>query len=301
MSSKNVFSRREKKQFRTGILMISPWVIGFILFLFIPLVISVFMSLTNYTVLTPPEFVGLDNYITILTDDPLIWKSLGITFLYAVTAVPCQLVFGFALANLLNLKLKGMTFFRTIFYVPTLVVSVSAALLWKQMLGTDFGVVNYVLGLFGIAKIAWLDGLKEVIISVMLISLWQSGKMMIINLAGLQSIPTELYEAADIDGCGKLRQIFVITLPLTTPVLFMNLLLGLIGAFKSFTMFRVLTDGGPNDSSLVYMLYLYRNAFQNYKLGYANAMSIVLFVIVGILTVIVYKSSKSWVYYGGEK
>lgn len=293
-------SKKEKKQLRTGLLIISPWLVGLIAFTGIPLVIALGMSFTNYSFLTPSKFVGLDNYVTMFTEDPLIWKSLGITFLYAVVSVPLQLVFGFLLANLLNQDLKGIVVFRTIFYVPCLIVTVSATLLWRQMLDTDFGIINYLLTSLGLDKVSWLAGTGTIIASMVFINIWQSGKMMIINLAGLQGIPTTLYEAADLDGCSKWKQVFHITLPLMTPVLFMNLLIGLIGAFKSFTLIKILTDGGPNNASLVYMLYLYKNAFVNFKLGYANAMSVFLFVIVGALTVLVFKTSKRWVYYGGE-
>lgn len=293
-------SKKEMKQLGTGLLIISPWLVGLLVFTVIPLGIAVRMSLTNYNFLTPSKFIGLDNYVTMFTKDPLIWKSLGITFLYAIFSVPLQLVFGFLLANLLNQKLRGIVVFRTIFYIPCLIVTVSATLLWRQMLDTDFGIINYLMTSLGLSKVSWLAGTGTIIASTIVISIWQSGKMMIINLSGLQGIPTTLYEAADLDGCSKLRQIFHITLPLMTPVLFMNLLIGLIGAFKSFTLLKILTDGGPNNASMVYMLYLYKNAFSNFKLGYANAMSVFLFVIVGFLTMLVFKSSKRWVYYGGE-
>jgi multiple sugar transport system permease protein len=295
------WSKREKKQLGIGLLVISPWLIGFIAFTAIPFGVALWMSLTNYSFLSPSKFVGLDNYITMFTKDPLIWKSLGITVVYALVSVPLQLIFGFILANLLNQNLKGIVVFRTIFYIPCLIVVVSATLLWRQMLDTDFGIVNYVLSLFGIDKVSWLASTGTIIASVVFINLWQSGKMMIINLAGLQGIPTALYEAAELDGCSKFKQVFHITLPMMTPVLFMNLLMGLIGAFKSFTLFKILTDGGPNNASLVYMLYLYKNAFVNFKLGYANAMSVLLFVIVGFLTILVFRTSKKWVYYGGEE
>lgn len=294
------WSIKEKRQLGVGLLIVSPWLIGFAVFTVIPLGVAFWMSLTNYSFLSPSKFIGLENYITILTKDPLIWKSLGITLLYALVSVPLQMMFGFLLANLLNQSLKGIVAFRTIFYIPCLIVSVSATLLWRQMLDTDFGIINYLLGILGIEKISWFAGTGTIIASVVFINLWQSGKMMIINLAGLQGIPTTLYEAADLDGCSKFRQVFSITLPMMTPVLFMNLLMGLIGAFKSFTLFKILTDGGPNDASLVYMLYLYKNAFVNFRLGYANAMSVILFIIVGFLTIVVFKTSNKWVFYGGE-
>lgn len=291
---------REKKNIRLGLLFISPWLIGVISFTLIPLLYAIKISLTNFSFLTGSRFIGLENYVTMLTKDPLVWKSLGITFLYAIFAVPLQLIFGFLLANLLNQKLRGIVIFRTIFYIPCLIVVVSSTLLWKQMLETDFGIINYLLTRIGLGKVSWLGSTGTIIASTVFISIWQSGKMIIINLSGLQAIPTVLYEAADLDGCSKLRQVFHITLPMMSPVLFMNLLIGLIGAFKTFTQIKILTDGGPNNASLVYMLYIYKTAFVNFNLGYANALSILLFVIVGVLTILVFRSSNKWVFYGGE-
>ena len=291
---------REKKNIRLGLLFISPWLIGVISFTLIPLLYAIKISLTNFSFLTGSRFIGLENYVTMLTKDPLVWKSLGITFLYAIFAVPLQLIFGFLLANLLNQKLRGIVIFRTIFYIPCLIVVVSSTLLWKQMLETDFGIINYLLTRIGLGKVSWLGSTGTIIASTVFISIWQSGKMIIINLSGLQAIPTVLYEAADLDGCSKLRQVFHITLPMMSPVLFMNLLIGLIGAFKTFTQIKILTDGGPSNASLVYMLYIYKTAFVNFNLGYANALSILLFVIVGALTVLVFRSSNKWVFYGGE-
>ena len=291
---------REKKNIRLGLLFISPWLIGVISFTLIPLLYAIKISLKNFSFLTGSRFIGLENYVTMLTKDPLVWKSLGITFLYAIFAVPLQLIFGFLLANLLNQKLRGIVIFRTIFYIPCLIVVVSSTLLWKQMLETDFGIINYLLTRIGLGKVSWLASTGTIIASTVFISIWQSGKMIIINLSGLQAIPTVLYEAADLDGCSKLRQVFHITLPMMSPVLFMNLLIGLIGAFKTFTQIKILTDGGPSNASLVYMLYIYKTAFVNFNLGYANALSILLFVIVGALTILVFRSSNKWVFYGGE-
>ena len=256
---------REKKNIRLGLLFISPWLIGVISFTLIPLLYAIKISLTNFSFLTGSRFIGLENYVTMLTKDPLVWKSLGITFLYAIFAVPLQLIFGFLLANLLNQKLRGIVIFRTIFYIPCLIVVVSSTLLWKQMLETDFGIINYLLTRIGLGKVSWLGSTGTIIASTVFISIWQSGKMIIINLSGLQAIPTVLYEAADLDGCSKLRQVFHITLPMMSPVLFMNLLIGLIGAFKTFTQIKILTDGGPSNASLVYMLYIYKTAFVNFN------------------------------------
>ena len=179
-----------------------------------PPVYAIKISLTNFSFLTGSRFIGLENYVTMLTKDPLVWKSLGITFLYAIFAVPLQLIFGFLLANLLNQKLRGIVIFRTIFYIPCLIVVVSSTLLWKQMLETDFGIINYLLTRIGLGKVSWLGSTGTIIASTVFISIWQSGKMIIINLSGLQAIPTVLYEAADLDGCSKLRQVFHITLPM---------------------------------------------------------------------------------------
>lgn len=294
------YTIKDKRNIGKGVLFISPWIIGVISFTLIPLVLAVGISLTDYNFLTEAKFVGLDNYKTMFTEDPLIWKSLGITLMYTVISVPLQLILGFLLANLLNQKLKGMTVFRTIFYAPCLVAVVSSTLLWRQMLETEFGIINYLLSLIGIDKVSWLGHTGTILASAVFISLWQSGKMIIINLSGLQAIPTVYYEAADLDGCSKWKQAFYITLPMMSPTIFMNLLIGIIGAFKVFTQFRLLTDGGPNNASLVYMLYIYRTAFTNYRLGYANAMSVLLFVIVAIITAIVVRTSKKWVHYGSE-
>lgn len=299
MKHNRKMTAREKREVRTGLLVISPWIIGFICFMLIPLVYSLFVSFTNYSFLAPPKFVGLENYKTMFFDDPLIWKSLGITFAYAVLAVPLQLIVGFLLALLLNAKVKGIPFFRAVFYLPTLVVVVAASLLWRQMLDSDFGIINYFLGLLGMERVRWLASTPTILLSLIVIHLWGCGKSMIINLAGMQSIPTQLYEAATVDGCGKIRQVFSIMLPMMSPTIFLNLITGMIGAFKTFTMVQVLTDGGPNNASLFYMLYLYKNAFKNYKMGYASAMSWFLFLIVAVLTLLVFKTSKSWVHYDG--
>lgn len=292
-------THREKRELREGLLFASPWLIGFICFLLIPLFVSLWISLTNYSFLNTPKFVGFRNYRKMLFEDPMIWHSLRITLIYAVIAVPLQLIFGFFLAVLLNMPLRGIAVFRTIFYMPTLMVVVATSLLWKQMLNTDFGIINYLLSLVGVSRISWLGSTSTIIMSLVGIHLWGVGRAMIINLAGLQSIPTQLYEAADIDGCSKFRQAFKITLPMLTPTIFLNLLTGMIGAFKTFSMVKVLTDGGPNNASEFFMLYLYENAFANYRMGYASAMSWLLFIIVAVLTLLVFRSSRSWVYYDG--
>ncbi len=299
MKKKGKMTSKEKREVRIGLLVISPWIIGFVCFMMAPLLYSFYVSLTNYSFLAAPKFVGLKNYITMFTGDPLIWKSLGITLMYAVLVVPSQLIVGFLLALLLNSKVKGIPFFRAVFYLPTLVVVVATSLLWRQILDSDFGILNYILELFGLERVRWLASTPTILASLVIIHLWGCGKSIIINLAGMQGIPTQLYEAATVDGCGKVRQVFSIMIPMMSPTIFLNLITGIIGAFKSFTMVQVLTNGGPDNASMVFMLYLYKNAFQNYRMGYASAMSWFLFVIVALLTLLVFKTSKSWVHYEG--
>ena len=263
---------REKKELRIGLLVISPWIFGFVCFMLIPLLYSLFVSFTNYSFLSSPQFVGLKNYFTMFAEDELIWKSLGITFVYAMIAVTSQLVVGFLIALLLNSKVKGIAFFRAVFYIPTLVVVVATSLLWKQILDSDFGILNFLLGLVGIKRVRWLSTTPAILASLVIIHLW---------------------------GCGKARQVFSIMIPMMSPTIFLNLITGIISAFKTFTMVQVLTDGGPNNASLFYMLYLYKNAFQYYRMGYASAMSWFLFILVAVLTLLVFRTSKSWVHYEG--
>ncbi|MBQ9299135.1 MAG: sugar ABC transporter permease [Clostridia bacterium] len=292
-------TKRERKELREGLIFASPWIIGFLCFLLVPLVYSIYISLTNYNFLNTPKFIGIANYQKMLFKDPMIWHSLRITLIYALVSVPLQMIFAFILALLLNMPLKGVTIFRTIFYVPSLVVVVASSLLWRQMLNTDFGIINYILSLVGIPKVHWLANTGSIITSLVIIHLWGCGRAIIINLSGMQGIPTQLYEAAEIDGASKFRQVFAITIPMLTPTIFLNLLTGMIGAFKSFAMVNVLTQGGPNNASKFYMLYLFENAFKNYRMGYASAMSWLLFLIVAILTLMIFKSSNSWVHYSG--
>ncbi len=284
----------------SGVLFAAPWIIGFLVFTLTPLAVSLGMSFTNYSLLSAnTRFVGLDNYVRLMTD-PLIAHSLKVTFLYAVVSIPLQLLSALLLALLINRPLAGMRLFRTALYMPTIIPIVSSTLLWQQMLDVDFGLINYLLSRLGLAPVTWLNQTPSIIASITLIDLWRVGRTMMINLAGLISIPTQYYESAQIDGAGAFSRFIHITLPLLTPTIFLNLITGLIGAFKSFATVNVLTGGGPDNRSLFYMLYLYRNAFERYRLGYASAMSLLLFVIVAALTVVVFRSSRRWVYYEGE-
>lgn len=233
-----------------------------------------------------------------LFNDPNVWHSMGITILYAVVNVPLTLALSFILALLINRKIRGVSLFRTIFYLPTIISGVAVGLLWTQIFNPDFGILSLITEkLFGISGIQWLNDPKLVLPSLILVSLWGLGRSMIINLSGLQSIPTELYESASIDGCTGLRSVFRITIPMMTPTIFLNLITGIIGAFQTFTNAYVMTSGGPNKASLFYMLYLYQNAFKNFRMGYASALSWLLFLVVLVLTYVVFWSSNRWVYY----
>lgn len=289
---------RSRRDNRAGWLMASPWILGFCFFMLIPVIVSVFLSLTNYSLLSAPEFIGLDNYKKMLFNDPNVWHSMGITILYAVVNVPLTLALSFILALLINRKIRGVSLFRTIFYLPTIISGVAVGLLWTQIFNPDFGILSLITeNLFGISGIQWLNDPKLVLPSLILVSLWGLGRSMIINLSGLQSIPTELYESASIDGCTGLRSVFRITIPMMTPTIFLNLITGIIGAFQTFTNAYVMTSGGPNKASLFYMLYLYQNAFKNFRMGYASALSWLLFLVVLVLTYVVFWSSNRWVYY----
>ncbi len=289
-----------------GYLFISPWIIGFLLFTLGPMLASLVFSFTDYKIISPPVFTGLSNFIKIFTNDPDFWRSLAITTKYAVLAIPLNLTFGFALAFLLNQKVPGMAVWRTIFYIPSVLAGVAVAILWGLIFNPKYGILNWVLGLFGINGPGWLSSPDWALPALILMSLWSVGGGMIIYLSGLQSIPTTLYEAAQLDGANGWQQFFRITVPLMSPVILYNLVVGIIGTFQYFTEVYVLTSGitggigGPAKSTLFYNIYLYSNAFRYMNMGYASALAWILFVIVLLMTLLVFRSSAAWVYYEGE-
>ncbi|MDB5085044.1 MAG: carbohydrate transporter rane protein 1, family [Bacilli bacterium] len=303
LTQKKRFSNKRKlKANLVGWLMASPWIIGFLVFTLGPTLGSLEISFTDWNLLSAPNYVGMSNYIK-MANDPLIKHSVWVTTYYSVVTVPLHLIIGFLLALFLNRQIKGMTLWRTIYYLPTIISGVAVSLLWKWLFNPDFGVLNDLTGLvFHIGKFDWLGNETLVIPSLILMSLWSVGGSMLIYLAGLQNIPTELYESAQLDGAGGFKQLLYITLPMMTPVLFLNLIMGIISSFQTFTSAFVMTGGGPNHASLFYMLELYFNAFQDFHMGYASAMAWVLFVYILILTLLVFVSGKYWVYYeGGER
>lgn len=284
-----------------GLLWVSPRIVGMLLLTAIPMVISFYWSFASYDIVNPARWVGLKNYSEMLRD-PLVIKSLSNTLYYAGVAVPLGLFLGLLLALIVNQNVRGISFWRTIYYLPAVTAGAAYAKLWRFLLQRDYGLINNALAMVGIQGPSWFSP-KWIMPAFILMSIWTVGGSMLINLAGLQSIPTELYDAAKVDGARGWRLLRHITLPMMSPVIFFNLVMGLIRAFQSFTAFFILTSGDwgiPSEIGMVYMLYLYRNAFFLFRMGYGCALAWLLFVIIMLMTLLVFRSSKAWVYYGGE-
>jgi multiple sugar transport system permease protein len=287
-----------------GWLFASPWIIGFLLFTAGPMLASFYLGFTEYSIANPPKWVGTANYQKALTGvDPQFWPSLGRTFLYAGLIVPLGLAGSMLIAVLLNQKLRAVALFRTLFFLPSLVPIVASAVLWQWLFQPDFGAINGLIAMVGIKGPLWLSDSRSALPSLMVMALWGTigGSTMIIFLAGLQSVPNELLEAAEIDGAGSAQRFFRITLPLLTPTIFFNLVIGLIAALKVFEAALVATKGGPNFATWFFIVHLYQTAFQNIEMGYASALAGVFFVIVVTLTIINVQLSKRWVHYEGEE
>ncbi len=288
----------QRKKAIEGYLFASPWFIGFFLFTVGPMVISLVMSFYNYDVLTPPKFVGLENYKTLFTGDPLFWKVLYNTFYYAVFQIPSYLVVSLAVAVLMNQQVPGIRIFRTLYYLPAVTAGPATMMLWLWLFDPSMGLINQVLWAIGIDNTPlWLQSEVWSKPSLILMSLWYAGSSMVIYLAGLQGIPQELYDAAAVDGAGSWTQFRKITLPMLSPTIFFNLIMGIINAFQIFEQAYLMTEGGPMNSTLFYALYLYYNAFKWLKMGYASALAWVLFAIILVLTLIQFKLANRWVYY----
>jgi len=298
-SKSSPLSRREAM---LGYMFISPWLIGLLLFSLLPLLATLALSFMKWDIHNPPKWVGLDNYAD-LFEDPLFFKSMKVTMLYSAFHIPINLFFGLMLSLLLNVKIPLMNFFRTLFYLPSVITGVAVAILWIWVLDGNLGLLNNMLSWFGIKGPAWLQDPNWVLPSYILISLWGVGGNAVIFLGGLQNIPQHLYEAAKMDGAGRLRIFWKVTLPLLTPTLFFLLLMGIIGSFKMFTTAYMVGggEGGPDHAGLFYMLYLYQKAFISLKMGYASAMAWVGGGISLIFAIILYKTQRMWVYYDGEK
>ena len=280
--------------------LISPWVIGFFIWTAGPMLVSFFLSFTQYNVVSPLAWRGIANYREILTGNPLFWQSLKVTFTYALMSLPAGLIVGLAVALLLNLDVPGLSIWRAIYYLPSVIAGVAVAVLWQYVLNPRFGVLNWALSLLGIRGPGWLADPNWALPSLAVMSLWGAGGAMILYLAALQSVPTALYDAAKIDGANAWHRLRHVTLPMISPVIFFNLVMGTIGTFQYFTNAYVMTQGGPVNATLFYNLYLYNNAFRYFKMGYAAALAWILFVIILFFTLLIFRSSSVWVYYEGQ-
>ncbi|MCX7796294.1 MAG: sugar ABC transporter permease [bacterium] len=291
-------SRREERYFY---LFISPWIIGFVIFIIGPIIASLYFSFCNYDVVTSPVWIGLQNYKNLFFD-PLFWQALKVTSYYSLLSVPLGIILSLIIAILLNQKIRGLVWFRTIYYVPSVISGVAVSLLWMWIFNPEFGILNFLLWkLFRIQGPAWLMSEEWVIPALIIMSFWGIGGDIVIYLAGLQGIPTELYEAAEIDGANSWKKFLNITIPMMSPILLFTLVMGIIGSFQVFTQAYVMTRGGPHYASLFYVLYIYQNAFQFFNMGYASALSWILFIIILLLTLLIFKSSPLWVYYESTK
>jgi len=292
------FARRETITFY---LLIAPWLLGFLLFVLGPMLASLGISFTRWDLLSPAKLIGLDNYEKLFTRDPLFWQSLKVTAVYTAVYVPLELAGGLVLAMLMNQKIRGVSVFRTIYYLPSVLPAVAFIVVWIWILHPDVGLINTLLSYVGVDGPRWLANPRWSLPALLMMSLWGLGRGMVIYLASLQGIPKHLYEAAAIDGASGWQSFRKITLPLLTPTIFFNLVLSIISTFQTFTGAFVATNGGPLDSTLFYVLYLYRQAFQFFNMGYASALAWVLFVIIMVLTLVIVRTSDRWVYYEGER
>jgi oligogalacturonide transport system permease protein len=295
-------TKRKKKYNYIGLFYVAPWLIGFLAFQLYPFIVSFIYSFTDFSILKPMKLIGLDNYIYMFTQDKNFFQSLKVTFIYVFMSVPCKLVFALFIAILLNMKLKYMNIFRTAYYLPSILGgSIAVSILWVFLFNST-GLVNILFSKIHLPSVNWLGSPDVAIYTISLLAIWQFGSSMVLFLAGLKQIPNELYEAARVDGASKPRMFFRITLPLLTPIIFFNLIMQMIHAFQEFTPAYIITHGGPLQSTYLYGLMLYENAFKYTKMGYASAQSWFLFVIILIFTISIFKTSKYWTFYedGGE-
>lgn len=284
-----------------GLAYLAPYIIGLLVFTAVPFLASLYLSFTKYDLLSAPKWIGFDNFEKLFTRDRTFWKSLNVTLLYVFITVPLKLAFALFIAAILNYKLRFIKFFRTAFYVPSILGgSIAIAVLWRYMFATE-GLVNMALATLGISPVDWFGDPGNALFTITLLRCWQFGSAMVIFLAALQSIDKSLYEAAAIDGAGRIRTFVFITLPLLTPVIFFNLIMQMVQAFQEFNGPYIITQGGPLKSTYLLPLYIYDEAFKKFHMGYASAIAWVLFVIIMALTLIAFWSSKKWVYYAGDK
>ena len=297
---KKLYGTKRSRDTIEGYLFIAPVVLGLVIFTIGPMIASFYFSLTKYPILRSPEWIGLENYIKMFTREKYFWQACKVTFIFSVTSVPLGILGSFLLALLLNQRVKGIAIYRTLFYMPTVVPAIASAILWGWLLNAQYGLVNAVLMELGLPTSTFLSEPDTALGSLVLMSLWGIGGGMIIYLAGLQGIPESLYEAAKIDGANEIQLFTNITIPMMTPTIFFNLIMGMIGAFQYFTNAFVLTNGGPLHATYFYNLMVYEQAFKNTQMGMASAMAWFLLFVVLIMTLLIFRSSSAWVFYETE-
>ncbi len=292
------YNRLSLKRRRTiiGYIFILPFILGFFIWFLVPALVAANLTVHRWNLISPPRFVGLFQFNKML-NDPILAQSLKVTFIFSAISVPLGLVFAFFLATLINAKVRGIAIFRTIYFLPSIVPAVANAILWAWLFNTEFGLINYIIRAFGGPKIGWLQDPNWVMLAFVILTVWGVGGSMIIFLAGLQGIPQIFYEAAEIDGAGRWQRLLYVTLPMMSPIIFFNLVIGFINSFQIFVSALLITNGGPQHATLFLVLYVYRTAFQSQKMGYAAVLSWLLFVILMLLSFIVFRYIGSRVYY----
>lgn len=295
-------TKKRKHDLIMGYIFVSPWIIGFFAFIIFPLITSLYLSFTRYDILSSPKLIGFANWVRMFTQDQRFWNATKATFKYVTFEVPLRLVFAFLVALIFSLReSKILNLYRAIYYIPSLIGgSVAIAVVWRQVWGID-GIINALLSIFGIKGMNWLGDPRTAIWTLILLAVWQFGSPMLIFLAALKQVPKELYEAAYIDGAGFWKRLSTITLPMITPVILFNLINQMIHGFMAFTQSYIITQGGPLDSTLFYAVYMYRKGFNDFEMGYASTLAWFMLAIVGILTILIFKTSRRWVYYEAEE
>lgn len=285
-----------RKEHIAGYLFAAPWLLGMLFFTAYPILASITYSFMDYNILEPPKWAGFANYTTLFKDQ-LFWTSLYNTLYFVIISVPLTIIIGLLISLMLNKDIKGIAIYRTLYYIPSIVPVVAGSILWAWIFNPNFGILTNVVNFFGITAPGWLSDPAWAKFSLILMALWGAGGGMIIYLAGLKNIPKVYYEAAELDGANARQSFINVTLPMISPTLFFQLIIGMIGSFQVFTQAFIMTNGGPNDSTMFYVYYLYNNAFRFWKMGYSSAMAWILFVIIMILTWISFRVAKYWVQY----